>query len=201
MQFIRKSPRATIFDLELIDERPGFICFQVKGKRAHQVFANEMGSHRWQRVPPTERKGRRQTSTITVAVLPLTKISNLNIQTSDLIYSTRRGGGPGGQHKNKTDSCVDLKHKPTGITVTVDGRKQHQNKVLALRILSAKLLARENERGIIERNKNRRQQVGGGTRGDKRRTIRVNDNQVIDHTLNKTISYKEYVKGNFDGWQ
>jgi protein subunit release factor A len=37
-------------------------------------------------------------------------------------------------------------------------------------------------------------------RGDKRRTIRVGDNRVTDHELNKATSYKEYAKGNLDGF-
>lgn len=92
-----------------------------------------------------------------------------------------------------------MKHKPTGIMVTVDGRDQHKNKALARRILCAKLIAKDRERGILERNKNRKQQLGCGMRGDKRRTIRVGDNQVIDHLLGKTVSYKNYVKGDFTG--
>ena len=83
--------------------------------------------------------------------------------------------------------------------VTVDGRDQHKNKALAKRILCAKLMAKERERGILKRNKDRKQQVGCGMRGDKRRTIRVGDNQVVDHVLGKTVSYKDYVKGNFGG--
>ena len=82
--------------------------------------------------------------------------------------------------------------------VTVDGRDQHANKALAKQILRAKILAKQRERGILERNRNRRKQVGCGMRGDKRRTIRVNDNQVVDHVLGKTTSYKAYAKGNFD---
>lgn len=93
-----------------------------------------------------------------------------------------------------------MKHKPTGIMVTVDGREQHKNKALAKRILCAKLIARERERGILQRNKDRKRQLGCGMRGDKRRTIRVGDNQVVDHILGKTISYKDYVKGNLDGF-
>ena len=50
-----------------------------------------------------------------------------------------------------------------------------------------------------QRNKDRKQQVGCGMRGDKRRTIRVGDNQVVDHVLGKVINYKDYVKGNFSG--
>lgn len=83
--------------------------------------------------------------------------------------------------------------------VTVDGRDQHKNKALAKQILRAKLLAKERERGILQRNQKRRQQVGCGMRGDKRRTIRIGDNQVVDHILGRTVSYKDYAKGNLDG--
>jgi peptide chain release factor 1 len=79
--------------------------------------------------------------------------------------------------------------------VTVDGRDQHKNKALAKRILCAKLLAKQEERGILKRNEKRRQQVGCGMRGDKRRTIRVGDNQVVDHILGKSTSYKSYIRG------
>lgn len=162
------------------------------------MFSNEAGGHRWQRVPPTEKRGRRQTSTITVAVLAEPQEHEYHLDERELQIFTRRGSGNGGQHRNMTDSCVDVVHKPTGIKVTIDGRYQHKNKALAKQILRAKLLARERERDIIQRNKNRKQQIGCGMRGDKRRTIRVHDNQVIDHVLDKTISYKDYAKGNFD---
>lgn len=125
-------------------------------------------------------------------------MNKVDIKECDLEWQTRRGSGPGGQHRNTTDSTVDLIHKPTGIKVTADSRSQHQNKITALEILCAKLLDKHKKEGILQRNKDRKQQIGCGMRGDKRRTIRVNDNQVVDHILGKTISYKEYQKGNFD---
>jgi len=172
----------------------------VSGKKASKLFANEGGGHRWQRVPETEKRGRVQTSTITVAVLDEPQHHNLVLDDRDLEITTKRGSGPGGQHRNKTDSCVEIKHKPTGITVTIDGRSQHKNKALALQILRARLLDNQRQRGILERNRERKQQVGCGMRGDKRRTIRVGDNQVVDHELGRTITYKEYQRGNLDGF-
>ncbi|MEE8114493.1 MAG: peptide chain release factor-like protein [Nitrososphaerales archaeon] len=118
----------------------------------------------------------------------------------DLKIKTRRGSGPGGQHRNKTDSCVDITHIPTGIKVTVDSRSQYQNKISAMEILRARLLDKQRECGILQRNQERRGQLGCGMRGDKRRTIRVNDNQVVDHVLGRTVTYKDYAKGNFDGF-
>lgn len=175
------------------------MCFRVSGKKAAKLFAHEGGGHRWQCVSPTDKKGRVQTSTITIAVLPEPTKQEYHLDEKEIEITTKRGSGPGGQHKNKTDSCVVVKHIPTGITAMVDGRDQHKNKALAKQILCARLLDNQRQRGILERNKNRREQVGCGMRGDKRRTIRVGDNQVVDHILNKTVTFKEYQKGNFDG--
>jgi peptide chain release factor 1 len=134
-----------------------------------------------------------------VAVLPEPKQHEFHLDEKEIEITTKRGSGPGGQHKNKTDSCVVVKHIPTGITAMVDGRDQHKNKALAKQILCARLLDNQRKCDILERNQNRKQQLGCGMRGDKRRTIRVNDNQVVDHILGKTLTYKEYQKGNFDG--
>ncbi len=54
---------------------------------------------------------------------------------------TFRAGGPGGQHQNKTDSAVRLRHRPTGLTVTCRAqRSQYLNKMDALRRLRLKLV-------------------------------------------------------------
>ena len=56
---------------------------------------------------------------------------------------TYRGSGPGGQHRNKTESAVRLRHRPTGLTrVGTDTRSQIRNRALALARLWAALEAR-----------------------------------------------------------
>lgn len=53
---------------------------------------------------------------------------------------TFRSSGPGGQHVNKTESAVRLKHLPSGIVVTAQQeRSQHMNKALCLRKLREKI--------------------------------------------------------------
>lgn len=175
--------------------RPGFIRFKAIGKNIERYFQNEAGGHRWQRVPPTEKRGRVQTSTITVAVLTEANKKDIQINEKDLNWKFTRGTGPGGQHKNKTDSCVNLTHIPSGIRVKVDGRSQSSNKEDALFVLKARLKSQAKNKFFKNRDKIRKQQVGSGMRGDKIRTIRIRDNLVTDHKLDKKVSYKKYSRG------
>lgn len=121
---------------------------------------------------------------------------DVNIDFKKLQWKFSRGTGPGGQHKNKTDTAVRLTHVPTKIVVTCDGRSQADNKKNALAVLRTKLKQMMLDKQREMRDTTRKTQAGSGMRGDKRRTIRVRDNKVVDHILNKKTSYKEYVRGN-----
>lgn len=161
-----------------------------------RAFAHEAGGHRFQRVPPTEKRGRVHTSTITVSVLPEPSPSDFRLDDRDLDFKTCRGSGAGGQHRNTTDSAVQVTHKPTGIQVRVESeRSQHQNKEMAKNLLRARLMQAEHEAVEDARNAKRRKQIGGGARGDKRRTIAIQRDQVIDHVTGKSTSAKSYLRG------
>lgn len=170
----------------------------MTGAGAAQAFQDEAGGHRWQRVPPNEKRGRVHTSTVTVAVLPEPEAVELVIPERDLEYQATTGSGPGGQARNKTMNAIMLRHRPSGTLVRCEsGRSQHQNKQTALAHLRAVLW--EARAGAVEgaRAAERRAQVGSGMRGDKRRTVRTQDDQVNDHVTGQKWRYKDYVRGDF----
>jgi len=139
------------------------------------------------------------TSTVTVAVLREPTEIEVRLDDRDLEFKTCRGSGAGGQHRNTTDSAVQLKHLPTGTTVRVESeRSQHQNRETAKTLLRIRLQQAEEESSQLARNRKRKGQVGGGARGDKRRTVRLQADQVVDHVTGGTTSAKKYLRGAVD---
>jgi protein subunit release factor A len=119
----RSSLRGAVFSLDVLDTRPGLTVFQATGKRAWETFQNEPGGHRWQRVPPTEKRGRVHTSTVTVAVLSEPTEVELHLDPRDLEWTATRGSGAGGQKRNVTANAVQLKHKPSCMMVRVESER------------------------------------------------------------------------------
>lgn len=101
----------------------------------------------------------------------------------------------GGQHANVTDSCVAVKHIPTGIEVRVGGRSQHQNKERALNILQSRLQAECDQQQVTTYKELRLCATLAGRSDLKAKTIRVQDSIVINHKTNKKISYIDYMRG------
>lgn len=189
---------------EILTEEHGHAILKVSGKGVHDAFINEPGKHVVQRVPPTERSGRRQTSVLTVAVMPLPPehaLEPLREQDLEVIAQTGKQKA-GGQNVNRIKSCIRMKHKPTGLSVIINGRDQGQNRKDALRILTARVDEQKRSQKEQAYNTARKNQmtVGGklGGRGTKSRTYNFIQSRVVDHRLGrKTSNIKEIMKGNF----
>lgn len=191
--------RGGVFESELIDQRPGLAVVAFTGPGVKQLFQHESGGHRWQRIPPTEKRGRVQTSTVTVAVFDPEDVVGNPLTYQDVDIATARGSGPGGQNRNKTESCVIITHKATGLQVRIDNeRSQSQNKAMAMKVLAARLYDAEREKAKSAKDDQRKQQVGTGQRGDKVRTYRTQDDQVTDHRTGLKSRLSKWYNGDWE---
>ena len=150
----------------------------------------EGGVHRVQRVPATESQGRIHTSTTGVLVFPeVDEPEEVDINQNDLKIDVYRSSGPGGQSVNTTDSAVRITHLPTGIVVSMQNEKsQLQNREAAMRVLRARILARQQEERDAVASDARKSQIRGMDRSERIRTYNFPENRIADHRT----GYKAY---------
>ena len=142
------------FDTKVIDYLDGdeagikSITYKISGENAYGYFKSESGVHRLVRISPFNAQNKRQTSFLSVDVIPDIKEDiNIDIRDEDLKVDFFRASGAGGQHINKTSSAVRITHIPTGIVVqSQEERYQAINKENCMKMLKTKLL-------MIEQNK------------------------------------------------
>ncbi len=177
----------------ILDSRPtelgGFkeIIFELTGNDVFSKMQYEGGVHRVQRIPKTEKSGRIHTSTVSVAILPKPKKTEIKINPNELKIETYKASGPGGQYVNKRMTAVRITHLPTGIVVTSQTeRNLQQNKENALAILEAKLLERKEKEEMTKLTSERRAQIGRAQRAEKIRTYNFPQNRVTDHRIKKS---------------
>ena len=182
----------------LINEYLGEIHLEIEGTDLLGLD-NEPGGHRIQRVPPTERKGRVHTSTVTVAIIDAAESQRaVAIPSIDLKIEWYSGTGAGGQHRNKHQNSARVTHIPTGIVVTAQCRSRQNSLNQALETIQIQvnsIVKTQHDKSVAGERKS---QVGSGMRGDKIRTYRFQDDKVADHITGRSAKCGQVLKGNFD---
>ncbi|HLH63445.1 MAG TPA: peptide chain release factor 2 [Ktedonobacteraceae bacterium] len=177
------------------------VTIEIRGRYAYGYLRSEIGTHRLIRLSPFDAAHRRHTSFAKVEVMPdIEDTIEITIRPEDIEVDTYRSTGAGGQHVNKTDSAVRIRHIPTGIVVTCQNeRSQIQNREVAMRILRARLYERE----VKKREEEAARLKGDFVQADfgtQIRTVTIHPYNIVkDHRTNYETSDTEgYLNGNVD---
>jgi peptide chain release factor 1 len=164
---------------------------------------NEAGGHRLQRIPPTERKGRVHSSSVTVAVFDgdLVNDGGDYAKRSEKDFRIEWYNGTikaGGQHHQKNATCCRLSHLPSGIVRTSQTRSRKNSYQLAMESMTSELDRLVAHGDHQAKNSLRRIQTGSGERsGEKRRTWRFQDDMAIDHHTGRNAKAAKVMAGCF----
>lgn len=178
------------------------VSLELSGEYAYGMLKGENGVHRLVRVSPYNAQGKRMTSFASVFVHPMVdETIQIDINPADLEWDTFRAQGAGGQHVNKTESAVRVKHVPSGIVVECQQeRSQHMNRDKALQMLRSRLYEAE-----LERQKAEKAKVESGKMknewGSQIRSYVLDDRRVKDHRTGfETRNTDAVLNGDIEGF-
>lgn len=167
---------------------------EIEGEYVFGLLKGENGVHRLVRVSPYNSQGKRMTSFSSVFVHPMVDDSiEIEINPADLEWDTFRASGAGGQHVNKTESAVRVRHLPSGIVAECQQeRSQHMNRDKAMQMLKSRLYERE-----LEKQKAEKETIESGKMknewGSQIRSYVLDDRRVKDHRTGYQTSQTDAV--------
>src|SRR5947209_274951 len=198
----RHKFRTEIYDYSEGDEAGvKSVTVEITGRYAYGYLRSEIGTHRLIRLSPFDAAHRRHTSFAKIEVMPdIEDTIEITVRPEDIEIDTYRSTGAGGQHVNKTDSAVRMRHIPSGIVVTCQNeRSQIQNREVALKLLKARLYEREEKRQEEEAAKLKGEHVQADI-GTQIRSVTLHTYNIVkDHRTNyEAGDTMGYLGGNVD---
>lgn len=196
------------FKVSLLNRQEGDMAgiksaaLEINGDFAYGWLKGENGVHRLVRISPFNAQGKRMTSFASVFVHPLVDDRiEIDVNPADLDWDTFRSSGAGGQHVNKTESAVRVRHLPSGIVVECqEERSQHLNREKAITMLKSRLYERELQKQLAERDKVEAEKMKNEW-GSQIRSYVLDDRRVKDHRSNHQTSQTDAVlDGDLDGF-
>jgi peptide chain release factor 2 len=194
------------FKVSLLNQQDGDVAgiksaeFEINGEYAFGLLKGENGVHRLVRVSPFNAQGKRMTSFASVFVHPLVDDRiEIEVNPADLEWDTFRASGAGGQHVNKTESAVRVRHLPSGLVAECQQeRSQHQNREKAIQMLKSRLFELEIQRKAAEKEKIESGKMKNEW-GSQIRSYVLDDRRVKDHRTNhQTFQTDAVLDGEID---
>ncbi|MBV6654167.1 MAG: peptide chain release factor 2 [Mameliella sp.] len=178
------------------------VSLEIQGDFVYGWLKGENGVHRLVRISPFNAQGKRMTSFASVFVHPMIDDRiEVDINPADLEWDTFRASGAGGQHVNKTESAVRVRHLPSGVVVECQQeRSQHMNRDKAIQMLKSRLYELELQKQLAEKDKVEAQKMKNEW-GSQIRSYVLDDRRVKDHrTGHQTSQTDAVLNGDLDGF-
>ena len=179
------------------------VVLQITGDFAYGHLRSEKGVHRLVRLSPFDNDHARHTSFALAEVMPKVEQGvDIEINSDDLRVDVFRAGGHGGQNVQKNSTAVRITHIPSGTVVACQNeRSQHQNREIAMRILTARLLEIERRKKEAELAELKGAHISAEW-GNQIRSYVLHPYQMVkDHRTGlETSDTSEVLDGNLDGF-
>ena len=179
------------------------VVLQITGDFAYGHLRSEKGVHRLVRLSPFDNDHARHTSFALAEVMPKVEQGvDIEINSDDLRVDVFRAGGHGGQNVQKNSTAVRITHIPSGTVVACQNeRSQHQNREIAMRILTARLLEIERRKKEAELAELKGAHISAEW-GNQIRSYVLHPYQMVkDHRTGlETSDTSDVLDGNLDGF-